>query len=80
MSSQTTVSVREHDEGQLRLSGIAASHFLNDLMQALLIASYPLLRTELSLDFLQIGMLSLTYQVTASVLLNRAGFAGGWLI
>ncbi|WP_292058658.1 MULTISPECIES: MFS transporter [unclassified Martelella] len=68
MSSQTTVSVREHGEGRFRLSGIAASHFLNDLMQALLIASYPLLRTELSLDFLQIGILSLTYQVTASVL------------
>ena len=50
------------------LLGTSSAHFLNDLAQSLLIASYPLLRGDFSLDFTQLGFLTLANQVTASVL------------
>jgi len=50
------------------LFGTSSAHFLNDLAQSLLIASYPLLRGDFSLDFTQLGFLTLANQVTASVL------------
>ncbi len=34
---------------------LSTSHFLNDLMQSLIPASYPLLKAKYSLDFIQIG-------------------------
>lgn len=39
------------------LLGTSSAHFLNDLAQSLLIASYPLLRGDFSLDFTQLGFL-----------------------
>lgn len=50
------------------LGAISFSHFLNDLMQSLLLAIYPLLKGEFALSFAQIGLITLTYQVTASLL------------
>jgi FSR family fosmidomycin resistance protein-like MFS transporter len=41
---------------------------LNDLLQALLPALYPIVKAEFSLSFMQIGLITLTNQVTASVL------------
>ncbi|MWD26820.1 MFS transporter [Aquicoccus sp. SCR17] len=41
---------------------------LNDVMQSLLAAIYPMLKTEFTLDFWQIGMLTFCFQVTASLL------------
>ena len=53
----------------LRIVGAAAfAHLLNDLIQAVLPAVYPMLKTEFSLSFAQIGWISLVYQVTASLL------------
>lgn len=48
--------------------GISLCHMMNDVMQSLLSAIYPLLREEFSLDFWQIGLLTFSFQVTASVL------------
>lgn len=56
------------------LSAISFSHFLNDLMQSLLLAIYPLLKGEFALNFSQIGMITLTYQITASLLQPMVGF------
>jgi FSR family fosmidomycin resistance protein-like MFS transporter len=42
-------------------------HLLNDMMQALLPAVYPILRGGLDLSFAQVGLLTLVYQVTASL-------------
>lgn len=43
-------------------------HLLNDMLQALLPAVYPILRGGFNLSFLQIGMLTLVYQLTASLI------------
>lgn len=43
-------------------------HFLNDLMQSLFTATYPVFKEELNLSFANIGMLTLSYQLSASVL------------
>lgn len=50
------------------LGAISFSHFLNDMMQSLLVALYPLLKGTFDLSFTQVGMLTLTYQMTASLL------------
>jgi FSR family fosmidomycin resistance protein-like MFS transporter len=50
------------------LGAISFSHFLNDMMQSLIIAIYPLLKGEFHLSFVQIGIITLTYQICASLL------------
>jgi len=47
---------------------------LNDMMQALLPALYPMLKTGFGLDFGQIGLITLTFQITASLLQPAIGF------
>jgi len=55
------------------LGAISLSHFLNDLLQSLIIAIYPLLKGNYDLNFTQIGLLTLTYQTTASLLQPLVG-------
>jgi FSR family fosmidomycin resistance protein-like MFS transporter len=50
------------------LGAISFAHFLNDMMQSLIVAIYPLLKGEFHLSFTQIGVITLTYQLCASVL------------
>jgi FSR family fosmidomycin resistance protein-like MFS transporter len=50
------------------LGAISFCHLLNDMMQALLPAMYPILKGGFDLTFGQIGLLTLTYQITASLL------------
>ena len=50
------------------LGAISFSHFLNDLIQSLIVAIYPLLKGDFALSFTQIGAITLTYQICASVL------------
>ncbi|WP_340608013.1 MFS transporter [Xenorhabdus bharatensis] len=50
------------------LGAISLSHLLNDMIQSLILAIYPLLQSEFTLSFIQIGMITLTYQITASLL------------
>lgn len=50
------------------LFAVSFSHLLNDLMQALLPAVYPLLAQLYALDFTQIGLITLVNQMTASLL------------
>jgi FSR family fosmidomycin resistance protein-like MFS transporter len=50
------------------LGAISFSHFLNDMIQSLIVAIYPLLKGDFHLSFTQIGAITLTYQVCASVL------------
>lgn len=47
---------------------ISLCHMLNDVMQSLLAAIYPLLQSEFALSFWQIGMMTFAFQVTASLL------------
>jgi MFS transporter, FSR family, fosmidomycin resistance protein len=50
------------------LAAISFCHLLNDMMQSLLPALYPMLKTSYALTFGQIGVLTFTYQITASLL------------
>lgn len=56
------------------LGAISVSHLLNDMIQSLILAIYPLLQNEFSLSFTQIGMITLTYQITASLLQPIIGY------
>ncbi len=55
------------------IAAISFSHLLNDLMQALLPAMYPMLKDSYALSFGQIGLLTFTYQCTASLLQPLVG-------
>ncbi len=50
------------------LAAISFSHLLNDMMQSLLPALYPMLKDRYSLSFGQIGIVTFAYQITASIL------------
>ena len=50
------------------LAGISFSHFLNDTMQSLIASVYPILKSAYALDYAQIGMITLAFQFTASLL------------
>src|ERR1044072_9395623 len=50
------------------LAAISFCHLLNDMMQSLLPALYPMIKTSYALSFGQIGFLTFTFQVTASLL------------
>jgi MFS transporter, FSR family, fosmidomycin resistance protein len=50
------------------LGGISLSHFLNDTMQSLIPSVYPILKQAYALDFAQIGLITLAFQFTASLL------------
>ncbi len=52
---------------------VATGHFLNDLMQSLIPASYPLLKSSLGLTFTQIGLITFVFQGTASILQPLVG-------
>ena len=52
----------------LVLGGISVSHFLNDTMQSLIPSVYPILKENYALDFAQIGLITLVFQITASLL------------
>jgi len=56
------------------LVAISCGHFLNDIMQSMLPAVYPILRENYSLTFLQIGIITAVYQFTGSVLQPIIGF------
>lgn len=47
---------------------LGVTHLLNDMMQSLIPAAYPILREAYSLDFVQIGLITLTFQVAGSLL------------
>jgi MFS transporter, FSR family, fosmidomycin resistance protein len=52
---------------------ISFCHLLNDMMQSLLPAIYPGLKADLGLSFGQIGLVTLAYQITASILQPLVG-------
>jgi FSR family fosmidomycin resistance protein-like MFS transporter len=74
--SETTVLPSRPAAEQTTFAIIVAvsfCHLLNDLMQSLLTASYPVFKANYGLDFGEIGLLTLTFQVTASLLQPLVG-------
>jgi len=59
----------------LVILGISLCHLLNDVMQSLLAAIYPLLQAEFALSFGQIGLMTFAFQVTAALLQPAVGWA-----
>ena len=49
------------------LIALSISHCLNDLLQSVITATYPLFKDDLALSFAQIGLITLVYQMSASV-------------
>ncbi len=86
MSSQPTVTIDQETISQPErktslaggtlftvLTAVSACHFLNDMMQSLLPAIFPILKESFALDFRQIGIITLVYQMTASMLQPLVG-------
>ncbi len=63
----------EHDTEFRILGAISFSHLLNDMIQSLILAIYPILKSGFDLSFTQIGTITLTYQLTASLLQPAVG-------
>ena len=63
-------AINEQPQGMIIkvVGAVAVAHLLNDLIQAVLPAIYPMLKTNFSLSFAQVGLISLVYQITASLL------------
>lgn len=57
------------------LLALCAAHSLNDLLQSVITAVYPMLKEDLHLDFAQIGLITLVYQIAASIFQPVVGYA-----
>jgi FSR family fosmidomycin resistance protein-like MFS transporter len=71
LSSSSATPVPEENKGKFFVGIVGATafaHLLNDLIQAMLPAIFPMLKAQFALSFSEIGMIALTYQVTASLL------------
>lgn len=74
MSAETqspqTITLPARREGTVFaiLIAISICHFLNDLVQSLVPAVYPILKQSFGLDFGQVGLITLTFQLTASLM------------
>ncbi len=55
------------------LGALSFCHLLNDMLQSLLPAIYPILKGTFDLSFTQVGLITLTYQITASLLQPLVG-------
>ena len=72
--NQTTAQKITHDTSFTVLGAIGFCHLLNDMMQSLLPAIYPTLKDQFQLSFAQIGMITLAFQCTASLLQPMVGY------
>ncbi len=70
MSETAAAAPRRYLDGPVLrvLVAISTCHLINDMLQSLLPAIYPMLKGSLALDFGQIGLITLAYQLIASVL------------
>ncbi len=68
MSASVATPARAPAAAYAVLAAVSTGHFINDTMQALLMAIYPLLHDIHNLTFAQVGLITFVFQVTASVL------------
>ncbi|HEV8389398.1 MAG TPA: MFS transporter, partial [Dongiaceae bacterium] len=78
--SNTSLAAEHHPDDKAAektalavLVAISFCHMLNDTMQSLLLSIYPMLKQNYALDFGQVGLITLTFQVTASLLQPLVG-------
>src|SRR5262249_37765569 len=72
---QTTPLLEPHAGGTAMriLVAISVCHLLNDMMQSVVPAIYPILKSSYNLSFTEIGLITLTFQLTASILQPLVG-------
>ena len=75
MSTLTIDKPRVQETAFTVLFAISFCHLLNDMMQSLLPAIYPQLKSDFHLSFTQIGLVTLAYQAVASLLQPIVGMA-----
>jgi MFS transporter, FSR family, fosmidomycin resistance protein len=68
LPSGAQASAAAHRTDFTILGAISFAHLLNDMIQSLIVAIYPILKGGFNLSFGQIGLITLTYQITASLL------------
>jgi FSR family fosmidomycin resistance protein-like MFS transporter len=74
LSPATVLPARAEHTTEFRILGaISFSHLLNDMIQSLILAIYPILKSGFNLSFAQVGLITLTYQLTASLLQPAVG-------
>jgi len=73
-SSSAFVETPVHATTFAVLFAVSFCHLLNDMMQSLMSAIYPQLKESLELNFAQVGVISATYQLTASMLQPIVGY------
>ena len=73
-SSTAFSEVPVHATTYTVLFAVSFCHLLNDMMQSLMSAIYPQLKDSLELNFAQVGFISATYQLTASMLQPVVGY------
>src|SRR3989304_10237205 len=56
------------------LAAISVCPLLNDVIQSLIVALYPMIKNSLALDFRQIGLITFTFTFTASILQPLVGY------
>ncbi|HEY4263501.1 MAG TPA: MFS transporter, partial [Schlesneria sp.] len=74
-STETQSEQNEQNSVVVVLFALSLSHMLNDVMQSLLPAVYPILKDQYSLTFTQVGLITFTFQLTASLLQPVVGMA-----
>lgn len=68
-SATPTATLAPHARTRFSVIGaVSFVHLLNDMMQSVIVTIYPLLKDEFKLSFVQIGLITLTFQLTASLL------------
>ncbi|MBS1227289.1 MAG: arabinose efflux permease family protein [Proteobacteria bacterium] len=75
MKADSAANTGANDPTAFRVLGaISFSHFLNDTIQSLILAIYPLFKSDFHLSFAQIGLITLAFQFTASLLQPLVGY------
>ena len=74
MTETTATQKIAYDTSFTVLGTIGFCHLLNDMMQSLLPAIYPTLKTQFHLSFAQIGLVTLAFQCTASLFQPVVGY------
>jgi FSR family fosmidomycin resistance protein-like MFS transporter len=70
----TTLASATHRPLLPILLALSGAHLLNDLISSMIPAMYPLLKEAYRLDFTQVGLITLAFQVTSSLLQPLLGF------
>lgn len=73
-AAPTTAAIQSSPLVMRIIAACALAHLINDLIQAVLPSIYPLLKANYDLSFAQVGLITLTFQITASLLQPAVGF------